>query len=250
MSHEQLQKLMKDFNTQLNENMNTIQANMVAEVMKTLKASGAASVHLEELDETDEEIAARLQQEEQDRVHAHEQGHGRGGGGDAFGRGRGRGRGNGGAHDTEQQDTFRLHRNDNFQRHFRNVNDQPNEEKFEKLKFSMPKFEGTSDPDAYLTWELKVEKIFRMHNYSEEKKVHMATLEFDGYALIWWEQIQNQRQENGEFLVASWTEMKREMRARFVPKHYEHDLFDKVQNLKQGNKSMEEYYKGMEQAMI
>ena len=71
MSHEQLQKLMKDFNTQLNENMNTIQANMVAEVVKTLKASGAASVHLEELDETDEEIAAHLQREEQDRVHAH-----------------------------------------------------------------------------------------------------------------------------------------------------------------------------------
>lgn len=98
---EQLQKLMKDFNTQLNENMNTIQANMVAEVVKSLKASGTASAHLEELDETDEEIAARLQWEEQDRVHAHEQGHGRGGGGDAFGRGRGRGCGNGAAHDTE-----------------------------------------------------------------------------------------------------------------------------------------------------
>ena len=183
VTQEQLQKLMKDFNTQLNENMNTIQANMVAEVVKTLKASCAASVHLEELDETDEEIAARLQRKEQDRVHAHEQGHGRGGGGDAFGRGRGRGHGNGGAHDTEQQDIFRLHRNDNFQRLFRNVNDQPNEEKFGKLKFSMPKFEGTSDPDAYLTWELKVEKIFPMHIYSEEKKVHMAALDFDGYAI-------------------------------------------------------------------
>ena len=101
VTQEQLQKLMKDFNTQLNENMNTIQANMVAEVVKTLKASCAASVHLEELDETDEEIATRLQRKEQDRVHAHEQGHGRGGGGDAFGRGRGRGCGNGAAHDTE-----------------------------------------------------------------------------------------------------------------------------------------------------
>jgi len=46
-----------------------------------------------------------------------------GGGGDAFGQGRGRGRGNGAAHDTEQQDIFMLHRNDNFQRRFRNVND-------------------------------------------------------------------------------------------------------------------------------
>jgi len=180
---------MKDFNMQINESMNTIQANMVAEVVKTLKASDAASVHLEELDETDEEIATRLQRKEQDRVHAHEQGHGRGGGGDAFGRGRGRGRGNGAAHDTEQQDTFRLHCNDNFQCCFYNVNDQPNEEKFGKLKFSMPKFEGTSDPDAYLTWELKVKNIFCMYNYSEEKKVHMDALDFDGYALIWWEQI-------------------------------------------------------------
>ena len=53
--------------------------------------------------------------------------------------------------ETIEPDTFRLHRNDNFQRR-RNVNnDQPNEEKFGKLKFSMPKFEGTYDPDAYLT---------------------------------------------------------------------------------------------------
>ena len=44
--------------------------------------------------------------------------------------------------------------------------------------------------------------------------------------------------------------MKREMRARFVPKHYKRDLFDKLQNLKQGTKSVEEYYKEMEQAMI
>jgi cysteinyl-tRNA synthetase len=44
--------------------------------------------------------------------------------------------------------------------------------------------------------------------------------------------------------------MKRETRARFVPKHYKRELFDKLQNLKQGSKSVEEYYKEMEQAMI
>jgi polyribonucleotide nucleotidyltransferase len=114
----------------------------------------------------------------------------------------------------------------------------------------MPKFEGTSDPDAYLTWELNVDKIFRVHNYSEEKKVHIAALDFDGYALIWWEQIQNQREKNDELPVTTWAEMKREMRARFVPKHYKRELFDKLQNLKQGSKSVEEYYKEMEQAMI
>jgi hypothetical protein len=236
----------KDFNTQLTENTNSIQASMVAEVVKALKASGTAGTHEEELDETDEEYATQLQREEQQRKNAHGRGRGRGRGGDALGRGRGCGCGD----DSVEEDTFKLHRNDNFHRPRNINNDQSNEEKFGKLKFSMPKFEGTSDPDAYLTWELKVDKIFRVHNYSEEKKVHMAALDFDGYALIWWEQIQNQREENDELLVTTWAEMKREMRACFVSKHHKRDLFDKLQNLKQGSKYVEEYYKEMEQAMI
>jgi hypothetical protein len=44
--------------------------------------------------------------------------------------------------------------------------------------------------------------------------------------------------------------MKQEMRTRFVPKHHQCDLFDKLQNLKQGSLSVEEYYKEMEKAMI
>ena len=58
------------------------------------------------------------------------------------------------------------------------------EEKFGKLKFQMPKFKGEEDPIAYIDWELKVEKIFHIHNYSEEKKVAMASLEFTDYANI------------------------------------------------------------------
>jgi hypothetical protein len=77
----------------------------------------------------------------------------------------------------------------------------------------------------------------------------MAALEFDGYALIWWEQL-NDREEAGQGEVCSWAEMKREMRARFVPKHYHRDLFDKLQNLKQESLNVDEYYKEMEKTMI
>ena len=55
----------------------------------------------------------------------------------------------------------------------------------------MPKFKGEEDPNAYIDWELKVEKIFRIHNYSEEKKVAMASLEFEDYASIWWEDLKS-----------------------------------------------------------
>ena len=44
--------------------------------------------------------------------------------------------------------------------------------------------------------------------------------------------------------------MKDVMRACFVPSYYNRDLFKKLQLLKQGIKSIEEYYKEMEIAMI
>jgi hypothetical protein len=95
-----------------------------------------------------------------------------------------------------------------------------------------------------------VEKIFRLHNYSEEKKLAMASLEFEGYAPSWWEQLLRDREEDGEEPIITWQEMKQEMRIRFVPKHYQRDLFDKLQNLRQGCFSVKEYYKEMEKAMI
>jgi hypothetical protein len=85
--------------------------------------------------------------------------------------------------------------------------------------------------------------------YSEKKKLAMASLEFEGYALIWREQLLCDR-EDGEDPIVTWQGMKREMRLRFMPKHYRHDLFDKLQNLMQGSFSVEEYYKDMEKAMI
>ena len=40
------------------------------------------------------------------------------------------------------------------------------------------------------------------------------------------------------------------MRRRFVPNHYYRDLYLKLQGLNQGSKSVDEYFKEMEIAMI
>jgi hypothetical protein len=181
------------------------------------------------------------------------QGHGNGGNG--AGRGRGRGCGDrrseyADSDDGDEGDDLEQHRDDDNWHQGCHARNRENEERFGKLKFTMPKFDGGSDPKAYLTWELKVDKIFCMHNYSKEKKMAMTTLEFDSYALIWWEQLLSDREDVGQGDVRSWAEMKREMRARFVPKHYHRDLFDKLHNLRQGNLSVEDYYREMEKAMI
>ena len=42
----------------------------------------------------------------------------------------------------------------------------------------IPSFQGKNDPEVYLEWEKNVEFIFECHNYSEEKKVKLAVIEF------------------------------------------------------------------------
>ncbi|KAK1678899.1 hypothetical protein QYE76_039747 [Lolium multiflorum] len=95
-----------------------------------------------------------------------------------------------------------------------------------------------------------VDKIFRIHNYSGAKKVAMASLEFEDYANTWWEQVVTLREDNGEDPIDTWEEMKEEMQARFVPTHYKTDLFNKLQKLKKGTKTVEEFYKEMDLTMM
>ncbi|KAL4379237.1 hypothetical protein GQ457_02G024220 [Hibiscus cannabinus] len=118
------------------------------------------------------------------------------------------------------------------------------------IKINIPPFHGKTDPEAYLAWEKKIEHIFECHNYSELKKVKLAAIEFVDYALIWWDQLTSSRRRNGERHISTWNEMKAIMRRRFIPTHYHRELFNKLQNLKQSNRSVEDYYKEMEVAMI
>ncbi|XP_040947385.1 uncharacterized protein [Gossypium hirsutum] len=118
------------------------------------------------------------------------------------------------------------------------------------IKLSIPPFHGKSDPEAYLEWERKIEVIFECHNYSESKKVKLAAIEFSDYAMVWWDQLTTSRRRNGERPISSWTEMKDVMRKRFIPSYYYRELYQKLQNLTQGNRSVEDYFKEMEIAMI
>ena len=65
-----------------------------------------------------------------------------------------------------------------------------------KPKFSIPKFEGSPDVEEYLTWELKIEKLWRLHDYTEDRKIKLASSEFDGYALRWWDHLVRSREDD------------------------------------------------------
>ncbi|KAK9177819.1 hypothetical protein WN943_027008 [Citrus x changshan-huyou] len=118
------------------------------------------------------------------------------------------------------------------------------------IKLKIPSFQGKNDPEAYLEWEKKVELVFDCHNYSEEKKVKLAAVEFTDYAIIWWDQLVLSRRRNRERPINTWEEMKAIMRRRFVPSHYYRELHQRLQSLTQGSRSVEDYHKEMEIIMI
>ncbi|KAK1618941.1 hypothetical protein QYE76_024458 [Lolium multiflorum] len=132
----------------------------------------------------------------------------------------------------------------------RNGHGHDEEDGLGKPKFSIPKFEGGTDVEEYLTWELKIEKLWSLHpNYTEDRKIKLASSELDGYALRWWDALVRNRQEDGELPIITWHAMKEAMNSRFVPTNYLRTIYDKLTLLRQGVKTVDEYYMEMELLM-
>lgn len=139
------------------------------------------------------------------------------------------------ADDDFDRDADRLHRN----RHgMGGNNNRGNTDTFVKPKFNIPPFAGSADPEAYLDWELAVEQKFNSHLVPAEHRVRLATSEFTGFALFWWNDLCN----TNAAIPATWPVLKQRMKSRFVPPYYQRDLRLKLQSLTQGSKTVEEYY--------
>jgi len=103
------------------------------------------------------------------------------------------------------------------------------------------KFNGASDLEVYLAREMKVDKIFNSYDYEDEDKVLMATLEFKGYVMNWWNQIIMDINKRRRRPITTWEQLKDIMNERFVPSYYKHELFNKLQGLTKSNRGVEEY---------
>ena len=120
------------------------------------------------------------------------------------------------------------------------------DDSFGKIKFTIPAFDGRYNPDMYLSWELAVDQKFTCHDFPEDKRVRAATSEFTDFASVWWSEYHRKNPNN----TPTWDALKRVMRARFVPSYYARDLLHKLQQLRQGSKSVEEYYQELQMGML
>jgi len=67
--------------------------------------------------------------------------------------------------------------------------------------------------------ELKIEQIFTCHEIRNDKKVKLATLEFQNYALLWWDKLVKERRRYGEPPISTWEKLKALMRSRYLPSY-------------------------------
>jgi hypothetical protein len=54
---------------------------------------------------------------------------------------------------------------------------------------AIPCFDGNFDPCAYIEWELKVEKEFNEHDFSEAQMIYIVSHALTEYALLEWKHI-------------------------------------------------------------
>jgi hypothetical protein len=64
-----------------------------------------------------------------------------------------------------------------------------NDDRFAKVKFFIPPFNGSYDAKTYLDWEMTVEQKFSSHIVPKQHHVRQATNEFKDFALIWWNEL-------------------------------------------------------------
>jgi hypothetical protein len=109
-----------------------------------------------------------------------------------------------------------------------------NDDAFHKLMFKMPPF----DSNAYISWELAIEQKITCFEFPKNATVRAATSEFSDFASIWWMEYGMKHPND---IPQTWIALNRVMRARFVSSYDAHDLINKLQQLKQAAKSVEEY---------
>ena len=97
-------------------------------------------------------------------------------------------------------------------------------------------FNGSTDPEEFLDWQEKMEIELEVQEFSETKKISRAILEFEDYALDWWKQYPHKR------LIKNWEDLKKAMRKEFVSRKYGLILLRRLENVKQGTKSVQVYY--------
>ncbi|KAF7119350.1 hypothetical protein RHSIM_Rhsim13G0219800 [Rhododendron simsii] len=109
------------------------------------------------------------------------------------------------------------------------------------FKLDIPEFKGCSQPDEFLDWVAAVEEILEFKEVPLDKRVSLVATKFRGRAAAWWQQLKQTRERQGKEKIRSWEKLLKHMQASFLPHNCTRSLYQQLQNLRQGSKSVDDY---------
>lgn len=102
-------------------------------------------------------------------------------------------------------------------------------------------FRGSNIAEKLLDWFVTVEEILEFKRVPLDRCVPLIAIRFRDRAAAWWTQNKTSRTRLGKSKIVTWEKLKREMRKNFLPYNYDQLMFQRFQNLRQGNRTVEEY---------
>lgn len=141
---------------------------------------------------------------------------------------------------NSQQDRRGEHHNE---RH--NVQGEEHDQRYNRWESSfrsnIPEFHGTLNPEDFIDWLNTVEKILEFRQVPDNVRVSLVGTRFKGRTMAWWQQLKETRRQDNKPHINTWARLTKHMRRGFLPFNYERTLYNKLQNLRQGSRSVDEY---------
>ena len=91
------------------------------------------------------------------------------------------------------------------------------------MRTEIPEFHGSLQPEELLDWLATVEEILDFKNVPDDKQTKLTRVRL------------------GKSKITSWEKMRKHLRSAFLPYNFQRIMYQRLQNLKQGNRSVDDY---------
>ncbi|KFK30814.1 hypothetical protein AALP_AA6G029600 [Arabis alpina] len=109
------------------------------------------------------------------------------------------------------------------------------------FRVDLPEFNGGPRGESLLDWIATVDEVLDFKQVPENRRVPLVAMKFCGHAATWWKQLKITRFRTGKEPIHPWEKLKKHLRATFLPHNYERTLYTRLQNLRQGSRTVDDY---------
>ncbi|PKI73706.1 hypothetical protein CRG98_005947 [Punica granatum] len=109
------------------------------------------------------------------------------------------------------------------------------------MQTKIQEFHGSLKPEEFLDWLATIEEILEFKGVPENKRVPLLAIRLRYRATTWWQHVKLTRSRVGKPKIMTWKKMKKHLRASFLPYNFQILIYQRLQNLRQGTRTVDEY---------